>query len=509
MLTSFSRLRHSFLSLALVALTASSGLADVRVPVIFSEHMVLQADIAAPVWGTADAGEKVTVSIAGQTVATTADAQGKWSVKLAKLPAGGPHTLTIAGKNTITINDVLAGEVWLGSGQSNMAMQVKTAKDWDQEQQAAKYPQIRMFTESSSAATAEQYVGHGSWKVCNPENVGAFSATAYFFGREIHKSLNVPVGLINSSVGGTPIESWISAERQKADPMLKPAIEAQERAAQQFDPEKAKAKYEQDLAKYREAVKKATAEGKPAPRRPTDPVANQERKGGPGGLFNGKIAPLIPYGIRGFLWYQGEANTSPASAKLYHTQLKLLVTDWRARWGAELPFAWVQLPNYGVKDRDWPGVREAMLKTLELPKTGMAITIDVGEEKDIHPKNKQAVGQRLALWALGTVYGKPVPTSGPIAVGHTIQNNEVVIQFKHANGGLVAKGGDLQGFVIAGSDKVWHPASARIEKDTVIVSSPDVSKPVAVRYAWENWPTCNLFNGADLPASPFRTDDWK
>ncbi|MBI5800524.1 MAG: sialate O-acetylesterase [Verrucomicrobia bacterium] len=490
-------------------LTVAAARADVKLPAIFGDHMVLQRDTALPIWGTAAPGEEITVSIAGQTATTKAGADGKWSVKLTKLSAAGPHILTVKGKNTATFSDVLVGEVWLGSGQSNMAMTVNRAKDFEQEQAAAKFPQIRMFIEASGAANSAQSEGKGKWVICTPESVGGFSATAYFFGREIHRALNVPVGLINSSVGGTPIESWIAPEAQKAAPELKGFFELQAKAARPADPEKAKAKFEKDTAAWKEAAAKAKADGKPAPKRPQDPVALAERKGNVGGLFNGKIAPLIPYAIRGALWYQGEANSMPEKARFYEAQLKLLVTDWRARWGSDFPFAWVQLPNFGGPGRDWPAVREAMLRTLVLPKTGMAITIDIGEERDIHPKNKQDVGRRLAAWALGTVYGQKVATSGPLPAGHQVRGSEVVLSFKHTGGGLVAKGGELKGFVIAGADKQWQPATARIEGDKVIVSSAAVKQPAAARYAWENWPTCNLFNGAGLPASPFRTDDWR
>ncbi|KAF0170403.1 MAG: sialate O-acetylesterase [Limisphaerales bacterium] len=480
-----------------------------KLPAIFGDHMVLQRDTAVPVWGTAAAGEEVTVSIAGQTVTAKAGADGKWSVKLAKLSAAGPHTLTVKGKNTVTISDVLVGEVWLGSGQSNMAMTVNRAKDFEAEQAAAKLPQIRMFIEASGASATAQSEGKGSWVVCSPDAVARFSATAYFFGREIHQALGVPVGLINSSVGGTPIESWIAPGAQTASPELKGFFESARNSKKAADPAQAKAKFDADLAKWQEAAKKAKGEGKPAPRRPQDPVALAERKGNVGGLFNGKIAPLIPYAIRGALWYQGEANSVPEKAQFYEAQLKLLVTDWRKLWGHEFPFAWVQLPNFGGPGRDWPAVREAMLKTLALPQTGMAITIDIGEEKDIHPKNKQDVGRRLAAWALGTVYGQKVATSGPLPAGHQVRGREVVLSFKHTDGGLIAKGGELKGFVIAGADKQWQPATARIEGDKVIVSCAALKQPIAVRYAWENWPTCNLYNGAGLPASPFRTDDWK
>jgi sialate O-acetylesterase len=492
-----------------IALSLSAQ-AAVRLPAIFSDHMVLQQEASVPVWGWADAGEEVTVSVAGASQKTMADAAGKWTVKLSGLKAGGPHTFTVAGTNTLTVQDVLVGEVWLGSGQSNMAMTVNRAKDYEQEQKTANLPQVRMFTEKSGASKVAKEGGAGSWVVCSPESVGGFSATLFFTGREIHQALGVPVGLVNSSVGGTPIESWIAPEAQRATPELKPMFDAAAKVDAAFDAVAAKAKFEKDVARWTEVAKKARAEGKPVPRKPRDPVALRERKGNVGGLFNGKIAPLIPYAIRGALWYQGEANSGPDKAPYYSTQLSLLVKDWRARWGCDFPMAWVQLPNFSAAGRDWPLTREQMLKTLALPKTGMAITIDIGDEKDIHPKNKQEVGRRLSLWALGEVYGKQVPaTSGPLPAGHDVRGSEVVLSFKHTDGGLQAKGGELAGFTIAGADKVWKPAQARIDGAVVIVSSAEVKQPVAVRYAWQDWPTCNFYNGAGLPASPFRTDDWK
>ncbi len=488
-----------FSALIIVLAGALSARADVKLPAIFSDHMVLQRDARVPVWGTAASGEKVTVTFAGQSQTATAGADGKWQIALNNLRvAATPQTLTVKGNNTLTIEDVLVGEVWLGSGQSNMAMTVNRSKDFEQEQPAAKFPLIRHFKEDSPSAATAQSEGSGKWVLCAPETVGAFSAALYFFGRELHQKLNVPVGLVNSSVGGTPIESWIAVETQQGNKELQAAIASLPKTppvATTAAPAAPTPK--QPAAEKKKAAKKAT------------PAATTS-KGGPGGLFNGKIVPLVPFAIRGALWYQGEANTTPAKVALYEHQLPLLVRDWRARWGYDFPVAWVQLPNFGGPGRDWPTMREAMLKTLALPKTGMAITMDIGEEKDIHPKNKQDVGRRLALWALGDVYGQKVPaTSGPLPAGHTVRGNEIVLSFKHTNQGLVAKGGELTGFVVAGADRQWKPARARIVGETVVVSSPEVNAPVAARYAWENWPTCNLFNGAGLPASPFRTDDWK
>ena len=481
--------------LSLLLIPALCARADVTLPAIFSDHLVLQREAAVPIWGVAAPGEDVTVSVADQSKSGKAGADGKWRVDLANLKAGGPHVLTVKGKNTITIQDVLIGEVWLGSGQSNMAFTVNRGKDFSAEQAAATFPLIRHYKEDSLNSETPQTGGKGRWLLCTPENVPGFSAALYFFGRELHQTLRVPVGLINSSVGGTPIEAWIAADVQRDNQELQAAIAAVPPAPVV---KKAPPAPKQSAAETPPTKKTAKAAKAAAPRSTT------------GGLFNGKIVPLIPYSIRGALWYQGEANTTPTKNSLYEFQLPLLIRDWRARWGYDFPFAWVQLPNFTAEGRDWPPVREAMLKTLALPRTGMAITIDVGEAGDIHPKDKQTVGHRLALWALGDVYGQKVPaTSGPLPAGHTVRGSEIVLRFTHTDGGLVAKGGELKGFVIASEDRQWKPALARIVGDTVVVSSPDVKSPVAARYAWENLPTCNLTNGAGLPASPFRTDDWK
>jgi sialate O-acetylesterase len=491
----------SWLSLA-GCLATPTVYGEVRLPALLSDHMVLQADAEAPIWGWASPGEAVTVTLGEASVRATADQKGEWQAKLPKLPAGGPHRLEVKGSNTLLVNDVLIGEVWLGSGQSNMAMTVNRAKDFEKEEAAANYPQIRMFTVTSGGASTAQADCQGQWVVCSPQTVARFSATAYFFGREIHQSLGVPVGLINSSVGGTPIESWISPEAQAGSPELQPLLKVLQMPDAAADIAASKAKYEQDLAKWQEAQKKAKAAGQPVPKRPRDPVAAGQRRGNIGGLFNGKIAPLIPYRIRGALWYQGEANSTPGKAEYYRYQLPLLISDWRKRWGYEFPFAWVQLPNFGGPGRDWPTVRQAMLDTLKVPSTGMAISLDIGEVNDIHPKNKQDVGKRLALWALGTVYGKSVPTSGPLPKSHERRGNAIVVSFDHADGGLIAKDGELAGFEV-GDGTTFKPAAARIDGEKVIVSSREFANPASVRYAWSNNPRASLFNGAGLPATPF------
>ncbi len=457
------------ISLLATLLFAPLQAADLKLAAVLCDHMVLQREKPVPVWGWADVGENVTVEFAGQKKSTVADASGKWQVKLDPLTASAESrslvVLTANSERKIEVVDVLVGEVWLGSGQSNMALRVSGARDYGSEQTTANFPLIRTFNEASKTSAKMSADANGKWVVCAPETVGTFSATLYFFGRELHRELNVPVGLIHSSVGGSPIESWIAAEIQPAQ-WKKAAI----------------------------AIPKPAAGAK-------EPNI--------GGLFNGKIAPLIPYALRGVLWYQGEANTLPGRSQFYQDQLTLLVTDWRKRWSEELPFAWVQLPNFNRPGEGWSLVREAMLKTLRLPRTGMAIAVDLGDANDIHPKNKQDVGHRLALWALGAVYQRKVSaTSGPLPAGHEIKGNQVIVAFKHTEGGLVSKNGGLTGFLIAGDNQQWKPAQAEIDGEKVIISSPEVAKPVAARYAWAAVAECNLFNGSGLPASPFRTDTW-
>lgn len=502
-------------SIALLLFLTTSGFAgDLTLPAIFSDHMVLQQDQPVPVWGWTAAGTEVTVSINGQTKTAKADANGKWMLRLDPLKGKDPATLTVKGPETITIKDVLIGEVWLCSGQSNMAMTVNRAKDYEKEQAAADLPQIRMFRENSGPKPAPQEQCSGTWTVCAPDTVGSFTATGFFFGRELHQKLSVPVGLINSSVGGTPIESWTSVDVMKDKAEFKPLFERWAQAQVNWDAEKANAQYEKQLAAFKEAQKKAKENGKTTPRAPRKPEEPRASTHNPGNLFNGKIAPLIPYAIHGAIWYQGEANAKDsATSQLYATQLPLLIQDWRTRWGqGDFPFAWVQLPNFKKRmddpgaDSAWAHMRESMLKSLAVKNTGMAIAIDVGEADNIHPKDKQAVGQRLALWALANVYGKEGPSSGPLPAGHRIEGGQVIVSFTHADGGLKAKEGELKGFALAGADKQWHWASARIEGETVIISNPEVKDPVAARYAWGDNPDCNLYNGTGLPATPFRTD---
>ncbi len=515
MLSNFVRSRFIVL-MAAAWLSTSHAIADVRLPGIFCDHMVVQREAAVPVWGWADSGEKVTVTAGGFSAKATANDQGRWQVKLDPLKSGAAHTLTVAGNNSIEINDVLAGEVWLCSGQSNMAMSVSRSANFEQEQAAADLPQIRMFTVGRTAAETPQDDCQGQWTVCGPETVGGFSATAYFFGRTLHRELDVPVGLINSSWGGTPVQAWTVLADQQKLPELKPLFADWENQIAAYDPDRAKTVYERQLAAWPEKVKQAKAAGKRPPRRPQPPVDPRLNSHHPGNLYNGMIAPLVPYALRGAIWYQGESNANRYASEHYGLQLKTMILNWRRDWSNdEMPFLYVQLPNFKAPQQEpvetdgWVIVQEQMLKTLAVPHAGMAVTIDVGEGNDIHPKNKQDVGKRLALWALGNTYGEELTYCGPLPKSSAVQGGKIVVAFEHVGSGLVAKDENLAGFAIAGADRQFVWAQAKIVGDSVEVSSPDVAAPAAVRYSWAPNPIGNLFNGEGLPASPFRTDDWQ
>lgn len=514
------RMRTSLLAIAFAALPSVAALQapeTLELPSLFSDHMVLQRDKPIPIWGWSPAGEEIRVRLGKQkAAATTTDTDGRWKLTLQPMAAGGPHKLTVRGKEKIVIEDVLIGEVWLASGQSNMAMNVQGCINFDQEKAAADLPQIRMFSVPRKPQTAPQDRCGGDWQVCSPDTIGRFSATAYFFGRKLHEVLDVPVGLINSSVGGTAIEAWTSMDKQKGVAKLTPVFAPWTQAKGSWDPAAAEKNHAKRLVRWEAQAKKAREAGTKVPRKPrkqTDPALSTNR---PANLFNGMISPVVGYGIRGAIWYQGERNSkNDEFAKLYRHQLPMLVADWRERWGqGDFPFLWVQLPNFKAVNEDpgaassWALMRESMLLSLKTPNTGMAVAIDVGDAKNIHPKNKQAVGQRLAQWALAETYGQNIPASGPLYISHRIQDGRVTMTFERAHGLRTSGGQPLKGFAIAGQDRQWHWAQAKIEGRSIVVWHPQVKSPVAVRYAFGDNPQCNLENGAGLPASPFRTDDW-
>ncbi len=641
----------------------SQALGEVKLPSLISDHMLLQRETKVRVWGWASPGEEVKVSFNGQKAQTTAGKEGTWSVRLNPMEAGGPYEMVIEGKNRIVVNDVLVGEVWVGSGQSNMAMWPGMGiLDRDKEIAAANYPQIRLFQVANVANLKPCDNVSGCWQACTPASMNGFSATMYFFGRQMYKDLNIPIGLINSSVGGSAIESWISLEsilelkdtaaaracKWTAQELKAAKVVYEKNVAERdklayaidpgnkcfakgwADPKLSTAEWKtmalpqewavdadmdidgvvwfrrdvtipaewtgQDLVlkfgriddcdttyfnnvkiggigmetpefyavsrKYtvpgklvkagrnvlavrvfdrwldggflgqKEDMRLGLASGKGnqmdlsgpwfykveyavKPKKlPPEPMAPYlaGENGTPGGFYNAMIQPLTPYTIRGAIWYQGESNAMRAYD--YQTLLSGMIRSWRKQWGqGDFPFLVVQLANFLGKaatpsDAPWAQLRETQRRTvMQVPNTGLAVAIDIGDASDIHPKNKQEVGRRLALAAEGTVYGKKVVYSGPMYKSMKVEGNKVYLSFDHVDGGLLAKGGKLAGFAVAGPSKYFVWAEAKIEGDKVVVWSDKVANPAVVWYGWASNPDCNLYNKAGLPASPFTTED--
>lgn len=459
-----------FTSLTLVLSVAFQAQAKVRLPAIFSSNMVLQQNQEVAIWGWASPAEniKITGSWDNKTVEVKASSGAKWKALLQTPTAGGPFTLTLEGQNTIVLDNVLIGEVWLCSGQSNMessATHGYSFNNAEEEIANSNHPTIRLFHVEKSTADTQQEDLSGTWTLCSPETMKSFSGTAYFFGRELQSKLDVPIGLIHSSWGGTAAEVWTDEAVIEADQELK-----------------------------ENATKLAVTDWWPMK---------------PGSAFNAMIAPLIPYGIAGSIWYQGESNTvAPLN---YRRLFPAMIKDWRNKWGYEFPFYYVQIAPFKYNDPHI-GVllREAQLKSMAVPNTGMVVISDIGNIDNIHPMNKQDVGYRLAQWALAKTYGKTaISYSGPVYKEMKKDGQKIKLFFDYAEKGLVAKGGDLTHFEIAGADQVFVPAKAQITANTIEVSSKKVKAPIAVRFAWSNIAEPNLFNTEGLPASAFRTDDWE
>ena len=528
--------------------------AGVKLPQIFTDHLILQRNTAVPVWGWADAGEKVTVTFAGQTKTATADGKGKWLVKLDSLPASGEsRELTVTGKDSnVKISDVLVGDVWLAGGQSNMGFPLNSAHNAAEVLPQAQDSQLRFFLVKTKTAAEPQADGVGKWAVTTPDTAKGFSGVAYFFAQGIRRDQKVPVAVLQAPWGGTPIETWISLDGLKQNPALQKTLDKWDKAVADYAKVKANpnlvTEYEKDLKLWQKEVQPAYAivkkqydadkaagkdvGPKPQPARPEpnnpDPMGltnPDSRPSTPTVNFNGMIAPLVPYAVRGVIWYQGEANASHGLE--YRELFPRLIADWRNQWGADFPFLFVQLPCNGkdmtpVAESGLPWLQEAQLLTLKkTPRTGMAITIDIGDPNNVHPGDKIDVGQRLALLAKKMVYGENVVASGPLFQSFNIEGGKVRVRFTEIGSGLTisqqpwcAPGvkpfpkDKLIGFYIAGEDKKWVEANASIDGDGVVVSSAQVPQPVAVRYGWANSPRCNLYNKEGLPAAPFRTDDW-
>ena len=641
----------SFLSFFFFVL--SSLRAEPVLPHLFSDHMVIQREAEIRVWGRADPGEIVSVGLGASIGQATTDADGRWRVTLPAMRAGGPFVLKIQGKKTIVFRDVMLGEVWVASGQSNMTYALSGATGGEKETSHATYPAIRFFTVPKKIAVAPQSdTLAAAWEVCSPETAKNFSAVSYFFARDLHKALGVPVGIILSAWPGTAGEEWTDLDSLRREPVLKPLVERWEASAADVksyaahpaefsiefddfellragnDPQgplslsnfddgaaqistggnwtydwqgapdslfelvtpgrggrgfaarvkgaldgasssRMEASFKQDNSAldlssfagmrfwvrgngrfsfqtlqptiqdsddYSTGTFQATPEWKQVTTWFKDlkqagwgvyapltvhaltgfAIINMTTVGDPArppsGLYEGMIAPLQSYRIRGAIWYQGEGNTWRAYQ--YRTLLPALIAGWRKGWKeGDFPFLIVQLPNHGespeLGDSIWAELREAQLLTAKaVPNTGLVVTIDVGDPHNLHPPRKAEIGQRSAVWALGTTYGEKIVYSGPIYDSMQIVGGEIKIHFLHRGTGLEARGGTVKGFSIAGADRKFHWANARIEGGRIVVSSPDVMSPVAVRYAWAGSPECNLYNKEGLPASPFRTDDW-
>ena len=515
-------MKRSLLFLALLATTAH---ADVKLPAIFTDHLVLQRGKPVAIWGWAEAGEEVEVKFGDQTKKATASKDGNWKVSLDALEASAkPAKLKIKGKNEIVLNDILVGEVWLCSGQSNMGFTVEHAVNGAEEVAAANLPEVRLFSVPLTVADepskdvivkdpAKNPVG---WNVCTPQTVGNFTAVGFFFGRELHKKLNVPIGLINSSWGGTRAEAWTSKPALASEKDLTPIITSWEGHLKNYDLDAEKKKWEVSAQKHRELVAKLKIENATLPKekqkaapafRAFEDSRNSQHR--PAVLFNAMINPLVPFSMRGAIWYQGESNQG--RAEQYLKLLPTMISDWRKQWADKFSFYIVQLASYTASS-GWPELQWSELQTAIKPnfKSGLAVMNDIGEEKNIHPINKQEVGHRLALQALVKDYGvKDILSGGPIFGGGATSGNKYVISFSNSDGLKARDGGELKGFIIAGEDKVWKPAKAKIVGKQVQVWNEEIAKPAACRYAWQSWiPEANLVNKDGLPTSCFRTDKW-
>lgn len=467
--------------------------------------MVLQRDMPVHIWGWSSPGETVSVSLNAVTRETKGDRMGTWSVFLPPEPAGGPYQLTVAASNRMVLDDVWMGDVWLASGQSNMEMPLKgfpgaPLKDSAEEIAHANQPQLRLLLIPHKSADFPLRNVDASWTICSPETAANFSAAAYFFGRELAQREHVPIGLIDSTWGGTPAEAWVSLRGISSDAGLMPVFATRAEMM----------KSQADTAAILEMEKREDAEARQAGRAPKPHAWRPDPASwSPAGLFNGMVAPLVPYTIKGVIWYQGESNSRLSFAPMYGKIFPALIDDWRAQWReGNFPFLFVQISNFKSNPTEaWAAIREAQRRTLSVANTAMAVTIDIGNPDNVHPADKQTVGARLALAARALAYGEQVEYSGPAYRQATLEGPAIRVWFDHPAGGLVERGGDLRGFEVAGEDGRFVTAAARIEGNTVVVSSAGLAEPKYVRYGWANAPVVNLFNSAGLPASPFTSQD--
>lgn len=506
MRTLFTRWLTGVVVLAGMVATCS---ANVRLPAIIGDNMVLQADKPLSIWGWADAGEEVTVTLGQAKQTAKADDKGKWKVSLPPQKANAtPVEMTVAGKNAISVKNILVGEVWGGSGQSNMQWSVAVSTNAPQEIAAANYPEIRLFIVPNRLSSSALDDVQAKWVVCSPQSVAPSSAALYFFGREIHKALHVPVGLITCAWGGSRIEPWITPEEIASESEFERVLNLYKQQA--ADRTTVRVNHVKAVKAWLEAAEEAAAAGQEfadPPALPADPAAQFVS---PAAMYRGMVHGIQPFALRGWLWYQGESNRGDG---MFYTKCKqALIESWRKLWGDDMAFLFVQLAPFKYDNNETllPEIWEAQTSSLAIPNTGMAVTTDISTINDIHPPNKQDVGKRLALWALAKTYGKQdLVYSGPLFDSMTVEGSKIRLKFKHVGGGLVARDAkDLTWFSIAGEDKQFHKADAKIDGETIVVSCPAVSSPVAVRFGWNQIAEPNFGNKAGLPASPFRTDKW-
>jgi sialate O-acetylesterase len=492
-------------STLIFCLASAVASAEVTLPKILSSHMVLQRNRPIHLWGWADPGEQVSATLRTATASTNADDLGHWSLYLPPEMAGGPYQLTIAGTNTIALDDVLIGDVWFASGQSNMELPLMgfpgsaVVTNGEEEIRNANHPELRLLHIPEKATPYPQQDQPASWTLCTPETAASFSATAYFFGREIAAREHVPVGLIDSTWGGTPAEAWISMDSLGADASLMPVFAEWAHLSDDYVDDA------RIIAREKREENAARAANRPAPQLVWHPNLDSWD---PAWLYNGMVAPAINFPIKGVIWYQGETNSDIERASMYERIFPALINDWRKKWQqGNFPFLYVQISNFAsTPGEGWAVIREAQRRTLSLANTAMAVTIDIGTPDNVHPPDKEDVAHRLALAARALAYGEPIEYSGPNFRQESLQTGQIQLWFDHTDGGLISKGGPLSGFEIAGDDKKFVSARALIDEKTIVVSSPQIPDPKYVRYGWANAPVVNLVNAAGLPASPFTSE---
>jgi sialate O-acetylesterase len=499
----------------IVAQNTNTG--NLILPSIFSDNIVLQREAPIPIWGKASPSQIVLVIFKSQKKFVTADNKGNWILRLSPEKAGGPYNITIIAHDTIIIKNVLIGDIWVASGQSNMEMPIAPNKyftgiqNYKEEVSTANDSLLRIFSvEKNSVVEKPQTQMKGQWLTDNPANAGKFSAVSYFFGKNIRKSLKIPIGIIHSSWGASTAQAWTSAKVLSSDPDFQKLVTDWKKLDNEYLAKVAT--YKKDSADCAKKIQNGdTNLLKSLSKAPQYPILLQKR---PSTLYNGMLFPLIPYAIKGVIWYQGEGNES--NPKLYDKLFPAMITNWRNDWGqGDFPFLFVQLAGFKKlqtepSEEGWARLREAQTKALKLPNTGMITAVDIGDEKDVHPKNKQDVGYRLAQCALGKVYKRKTVYSGPTYYKMQIKGNEIYLYFRNTNGGLMVSNSNIiNGFAIAGQDKKFVWANARIQGNKVTISNDSIKTPVAIRYNWANNPIGNLYNRAGFPTMPFRTDDWE